>query len=378
MPEACFLPGNLAPDARPEPTALARPVESMPRPDNVYASLLARAQAERRLLSIHWELTHRCNECCTHCYLAVRPPRAGRGAELTTVECLDVLDQLADLGALYLTLSGGEPLVRQDFFTIATAARARYLALRIFSNGLAITPAVADRIADLVPLAVEVSLYGADPATHDAITRRTGSWQKTRRALTLLRARGVPVVIKTPLMRQNIAHFAAIRALATQLGARFRYDLTITRGIDGAPVPAGHRLTAAELAAFFGALDPCDPPRSDTSGPQRCAIGQSSLLLAPDGTVYPCTEVRMAAGNVRTQHLRAIWEEAPLWGEVVALRDAELPACRGCTVAHLCRRCHGIARAETGSFTGAPAVACRAAWARGGGMRGWQGEGMAG
>lgn len=358
MSEGCTLPGDRAHGAPP-----ASPVPYSPA--NPYATLLARAQAERRLLAVHWELTHRCNERCTHCYLPVRAARAGRSDELTTAECLDVLNQLAGLGVLHLTFSGGEALVRQDFFTIATAARAHRFAVRLFSNGLAITPRMADRIAALHPLAVEISLYGADAATHDAITRRAGSWRQTLCAFSLLHARGVPLVMKTPLMRQNVVQYAALQALAAQLGARFRYDLTITGSIDGGPAPPEHRLTGTELAAFFRTAGPTEHPRGESRGPRRCAVGQSSLLLGPDGTVYPCPEIRMAAGNVRTERLRAIWEEAPLWHALAALRNADLPACRGCAVADLCRRCHGIALAETGTLTGAPAVTCREAWARG-------------
>ena len=368
MPEACYLPGNRAPDARPvQPTTT---LPDVPTRDvaNPYAALLARAQAERRLLAVHWELTHRCNERCTHCYLPVRPPHPPPAGELTTAECLDVLEQLADLGVLHLTFSGGEALVRQDFFTLAAAARARRFALRIFSNGLAITPAIADRIGALHPLAVEISLYAADAATHDAITRRPGSWRRTLAAFGLLRKRNVPVVMKTPLMRQNVAQYAALEALATQFGARFRYDLTITGGIEGRPAPPHHRLTGAELAAFYRSIGPTGRTRDQLSGPRRCAIGQSSLLIGPDGAVYPCPEIRIAAGNVRTERLRIIWEEAPLWRELATLRDADLPACRGCVVADLCRRCHGIALAETGSLTGAPAVTCREAWGRRAGM----------
>ena len=363
MSQGRTLSGDRAHDVAPAPHPHA--ITGAPaNPANPYATLLARAQAERRLLAVHWELTHRCNERCTHCYLTVRAPRAGRSDDLTTAECLDVLDQLAGLGVLHLTFSGGEALVRQDFFTIAAAARTRRLAVRLFSNGLAITPRIADRIAALDPLAVELSLYAADAATHDALTQRPGAWARTRQACELLHARGVRTVLKSPIMRENVTQLQALQALATELGAHFRYDLTITRGIDGTTAPLRHRLTGDELAAFVRATEPVPRPPAPGAGPQRCAVGQRALLLAPDGTVYPCPELRLPAGNVRTQPLRSIWETAPLWNELAALRTAELSACRGCAVAQRCRRCHGIALAETGTLTGAPAVACREAWAR--------------
>ena len=115
---------------------------------------------------------------------------AGRACpgELTTAECLHVVDQLADLGVFNLALSGGEILVRRDLFEIAEYARSKRFLLRLFTNGTLIKPANADRIAALHPFAVEISVYGADAATHDAITQCPGSFAATLRALHLLAA----------------------------------------------------------------------------------------------------------------------------------------------------------------------------------------------
>ena len=99
---------------------------------NTYSQIVARTRQEHRLFNVLWELTYRCNQRCSHCYLDVLPPGADVAGELTTEECLRVIDALADLGALNLTLSGGEILARRDFFTIAGHARARRFLLRLF------------------------------------------------------------------------------------------------------------------------------------------------------------------------------------------------------------------------------------------------------
>src|SRR5260370_36284162 len=64
-------------------------------------------------LAIHLDVTYRCNERCVHCYL----DHDDHG-EMSTAEIEDVLDQLAEAGTFFLTLSGGEVLVRRDFFGI--------------------------------------------------------------------------------------------------------------------------------------------------------------------------------------------------------------------------------------------------------------------
>src|SRR5207249_773565 len=88
---------------------------SMPAP----TGSVERARAALAPLHVLLELTYRCNVRCVHCYLA------GDEREMTLDELTPVLDDLAAAGCLILTLSGGEPLLRRDFFDVAEAARAR-------------------------------------------------------------------------------------------------------------------------------------------------------------------------------------------------------------------------------------------------------------
>ncbi|PYU41972.1 MAG: heme d1 biosynthesis radical SAM protein NirJ, partial [Acidobacteria bacterium] len=75
--------------------------------------LISRTVEKHRPLSVHFDLTYRCNERCVHCYLD-----HDNHGELTTAECLQVLDDLARSGALFLTFSGGEIFLRPDLYEI--------------------------------------------------------------------------------------------------------------------------------------------------------------------------------------------------------------------------------------------------------------------
>ena len=176
-----------------------------------YSRIVSKLLRQHRLLSVHWELTYRCNETCTHCYLDVFKPNATVAGELSTEQVVDGLDQCAAMGALNVTFSGGEALVRQDFFEIAEHARRKRFAVRIFTNGILVTPKLADRIAALNPVMVEVSLYAADAQTHETITMRRRSWELTVRALRLLHERGIHTQVKTPLMHENVRQLNALR-----------------------------------------------------------------------------------------------------------------------------------------------------------------------
>lgn len=337
-----------------------------PPSGNYLKYLEGQTQKRHRLLSAHWELTYRCNEKCVMCYLDVFAPGAHVPGELTTRECLEIVDQLAELGVLNLTLSGGEILVRRDLFEIAEYARSKRFLLRLFTNGILIKPEIADRIANLHPYAVEISLYSTHPELHDQITRLKHSWELTTRAVRLLRERDIRVVLKTPLMRENVRELDALRALARELGAQFKYDPTITPKDSGSLEPLKHRLTQEDLVWLFRQQVEPEAWVNRRIAPNQgtCGIALNAVAIDPYGNVFPCLQTRRNAGNLRQKSLRSIWQESPVWQELSHLTLDELPVCRTCELRNLCVRCHGLAQAEDGDLTAPALVNCREALAR--------------
>lgn len=339
---------------------------SRPEAVNVYNQIVAETQKRHRLLTVQWELTYRCNEKCTHCYLDVFAPGADVPGELSTAECLRIIDEMAEMGVLNLTLSGGEILVRRDFFEIAQYARSKKFLLRLFTNGILITPALADRIAALHPYMVELSLYSTQAQVHDRITRLNRSWELSTRAFRLLRERNIRTMMKTPLMRENYDELDALKALATDLGAQFKYDITITPKDTGGLEPLQHRMTYPQLVAMM--RKEIEPElyigRVVDDDHRTCGISMNALAIDPYGNVYPCLQVRSNAGNVRERSLRQVWEASPVWKEVGSLTMGELPVCRTCELRTLCVRCHGLALAEDGDLRAPATVNCREALAR--------------
>lgn len=337
-----------------------------PESPNLYSKLLTETGRQHRLLSAHWELTYRCNEKCTHCYLDVFAPHVDVPGELTTSECFRVIDELAAAHVLNLTFSGGEILVRRDFFDIAEYAHSKKFLLRLFTNGIMVTPGIADRIAALHPYAVETSLYSSDPETHDGITQLKHSWELTVRSLRLLRERGVRTVAKTPLMRENVHEFRELEAFVHALGAQFRFDTTITPKDSGDLSPLSHRVSYDELVAFM--RDQIDPSlwvgRTIGQDARTCGISLNALAIDPYGNVFPCLQTRFNAGNLRDKPLLEIWQSSNVWEQVGHLTVGELPVCRTCELRSLCVRCHGLALAETGDLRAPAMVNCQEALAR--------------
>src|SRR3972149_6235349 len=158
-----------------------------------YERLILTASRAHIPISVLFEVTHRCNLGCDHCYLTEGPvgrPKPTR-EELTLEEIRPVLDQLAEAGTLFLTLSGGEGVMRRDFLQIRAHARSRGFSVTVFTTGTLLTPETATELVDLHPLSVEVSIYSARPEVHDRIPRLPRTRARSLRALRFLKERGV-------------------------------------------------------------------------------------------------------------------------------------------------------------------------------------------
>ncbi len=161
-----------------------------------------------------WELTLRCNLRCVHCGSSAGGPR---GAELSTEECLALVEQLADLECQLVSLSGGEPTLRDDWETIAAALDRRGVLVNMVSNGTLIDDELARRMKDSALCNVAVSLDGPRDV-HEQI-RGEGTFDRTVGGLEALARHGVQTAVMLTANKLNHHRLEETRQIAIELGA---------------------------------------------------------------------------------------------------------------------------------------------------------------
>ncbi|MHB0970747.1 MAG: radical SAM protein [Thermoanaerobaculia bacterium] len=219
-------------------------------------------------------------------------------------------NDLRTLGALHVTLTGGEPLAHPQFFEIACAAAERHFAITIFTNGSRIDSSTAAQLATLNPFVVELTLHGATAAVHDTTTARSGSYAAVISAIAHLCDAGVRVRVKTVLTSINELELEPMIALASALRVSFSVDPNVTPRDDGSTDPLRFRASPeARLRAFTWARSLGELPQAQrTFGEANCALGEKTLAIDPEGNVYPCMQWRASAlGNVRHTPLVELW-----------------------------------------------------------------------
>ena len=314
-----------------------------------------------RPLSAMIELSDRCNEVCVHCYQV-----QGQKGEMDTEQVFALLSELASAGVLLLTLSGGEVLLRKDFFEIAERARELGFALRIFTNGLLVDAEVARRFAALSVQTVEISVYSPVAETHDFVTGVAGSFDKTIAGIRALRSHDVPVVMKSPLMSVNAHQVDAYQQLANELGARMNLtpgDLTAREGgtVEPSQFNADEDGVRALTARFVH--ETRVPAGSRDPDSRSCGAGQG-VHVEPDGQIRPCTMLDLDLGHVSEGLGRGAENPNPALSGLLSLRFRDLHGCRECDLAPYCGRCYAQALVETGDALGPHPSACKSARAR--------------
>ena len=183
------------------------------------------------LANVVWEFTLECNLNCLHCGSSAGMKRSD---ELTTAEAEKVCHGLKRTGCHGITLMGGEPLLREDFWHIAALIRSLGMELTIITNGTVYNQETFPQLKSLNPLTMGISVDAAGPELHDQIRDRKGSFDKTIAFMNTALKEELPVTVITTVHKMNLKELTAIRELL--LGRNVVWQLQVA-GSEGRRFP---------------------------------------------------------------------------------------------------------------------------------------------
>lgn len=321
-------------------------------------------------LKLQWHITERCNLRCAHCY-----QETYSGKELEFQELLIVIEQFKDLLNLmqargHITITGGEPFIRQDFMDILEVISASNFSFAILTNGSFIDTNMARRLRNLMPEFVQVSIEGTK-STHDSI-RGAGNFDRTVKAVKHLVHEHIRTFISFTAHRENFREFSEVARLSRELKvARLWADRLIPQGGGVAKV----MLTPEETREFFEIMN--QERKNSRRGffrkteiamhralqflvaggePYHCTAGETLITVQPNGDLFPCRRMPIRIGNLMETPLVELYFRSELFH---ALRTRAIEECRGCFYSALCR---GGLRCLSYAMTGDPFRADPGCW----------------
>lgn len=317
------------------------------------------------------ELTERCNLRCRHCYIH-NPARDQevRSKELTTQQWFRIFDELADAGCLWMTWTGGEILLRQDFVDLYRYAKAKGFLIVLFTNGTLLTDELVALFRDWYPHYVEITLYGASAETYESVTGVWGAFEHCISSIEALREADVPLRLKTVVMTLNRHDLQAMYDYATGLGLEFRHDGVLRPTFYGRDI-RDLRLSPEEVVsldfvrpdaastfvtAYERALDVAEANQSSGRRLYNCGAGFRSFHVDPYGQLTACHMMRAPSYDLTAGTFEEGWDS--FLEAVRATTVSKDFACLDCELVGLCQRCAAFSLQENDDPESAVAYTC--------------------
>lgn len=329
----------------------------------------------------NFELTARCNFNCPMCYVHLSNEQVeARGGELSAQQWLQIAKAAKDRGMIFALLTGGEPLLRKDFFEIYDGMREMGLMISINTNGFLLKGKILEHFLENPPFRFNISLYGGSNETYRHMCGLP-AYDQVKENIRALRQAGIDVSLNLSITPYNRCDLAKIYADAVELDVNVKassYMYPPIRINDG-QFGCGNRLSAEDAAACavewdllrfskeeFDARarnmvnlmvekqDGC--PVEEGEG-VRCRAGSSSFWMTWNGVMTPCGMMTTPVAYPLQVGFDAAWEQIRSQTSRI-----HTPAqCVSCEYKEVCGSCAAVCLTETGSFDAVPEYMCKKA-----------------
>lgn len=311
-----------------------------------------------------FELTPRCNLSCEMCYIRMSTAEeAIMGTELTTEEWLFRGKQAVDAGMVYLLITGGEPLLREDFTDIYTSMAKMGVIMSLNTNATLVSENVVKCFVEHPPERINVTLYGASADTYEKVCGNAAGYRAAFQGVRMLKDSGLPVCINTTFTRNNATDMEDIVAFAkknnipirmtsylfppVRCGRKENSTCVLTpeehgklgAAFDSITMDSNRRQRRAEILANISADAVAQPQESRAA---KCMAGRSAFWITWDGHMLPCGMLPHLGTSLRKANFTQIWTD---FGQTI--KAQMLPEkCSSCAKKILCPVCIAVTQSQ--------------------------------
>jgi putative heme d1 biosynthesis radical SAM protein NirJ2 len=315
-------------------------------------------------LIISWNTTNACNLSCRHCY---RDAGVRAGEELSTAEGLGLIDEIAGAGFKIMIFSGGEPLMREDIYTLVEHAVKKGLRPVFGTNGTLIDSGRAAALKKAGAAAVGISLDSTDALRHDQFRGLEGAWQRAVEGMAACYGAGLPFQLHTTVMDWNYGEIEELTDFALKAGAVAHHIFFLVPAGRGVSIESESldaeryenllvRILEKQKQVNIELKPTCAPQFMriarqmgiETRFSRGCLAGTAYCIISPVGNVQPCAYLDICAGNVRERPFSEIWRDSPVFGRLRSMQYSG--GCGVCRYRKICGGCRARAMYYHGDY----------------------------
>ena len=327
---------------------------------------------------VAWETTRRCNLSCVHCRAAAEDH--DYPDELDTEASFRLLDQIREVGEPIIILTGGEPLMREDIFEIASYGTSIGLRMVMAPNGTMITRENARKMKASGIKRISISLDGSTKESHDTFRGVEGAYEGALNGIALAKEAGLDFQINSVITKTTLDEIPKILALAEDLGAVAHHIFLLV------PTGRGKYITDQEIDAaeyektlnwFYDQREKTSLQLKATCAPhyyrilrQRakeegkkvsfdthgldavtrgCLAGTGFCFISHTGKVQTCGFLDVECGDITTTPFKEVWEDSEVFNRLRKVDNYE-GKCGACEYTRVCGGCRARAYEATGNY----------------------------
>lgn len=312
-----------------------------------------------------FELTQRCNFGCEMCYVHDCKQKTD---PLSAEDWLRLAQQAKDAGTVFLLLTGGEPLLRDDFEQIYRALAKMGFVISINTNG-SLLEKYAALFDELPPTRINVSLYGADNQSYNKLCKNE-AFDKVLSSVKKMKELGISMRFNAIFTPANISEYKKIADISKELSiplkpTTYSYPpVRLDKKIDGL------RFSPEEAAEYIHQIDEYRfdkefwqgrlkklllLPEGPKENKIRCRSGRASFWITADGLMRPCGMMPEPDAKPLESGFEKAWRDIKAATEKIRLPEE----CLACRYSGICNVCAAMCKAETGDFGKTPQYICR-------------------
>lgn len=329
---------------------------------------ISKWEEERRLCSVHFELTPKCNFKCIHCYLQ----HVHSETQLSFERIIDILDILYDQGVLFITFTGGEIFLRDDFLDIYMYAKKRGFLIELFTNASLINDQAIKIMAEYPPILVDVSLYGACEETYKKITGISNMFDKVISNCRKMVDYNIRIALKSPILTLSFPEIEEMKEIAKSMSVPFRASFDITPTIENDMSTKAYQIPY-DAVLKYEYDDFIDHEIKESVGPQiaysarnsnlvyRCKIGKTSCVIDYNGRLCPCMKLKHKGVLITKESFSETWNG---FTEIQGMKASSNYKCIQCPAYDYCDICPAEMESLYGSAEYIDDAFCKVAFAR--------------
>lgn len=301
------------------------------------------------------EITQHCNFKCKHCYNFDRSkpmPDNIKNNHMTPAEIINAIDQVAELGSLYVNISGGEALLHPHIEDFIKRIRNHHMEPRLKTNGIMLTEKKLKQLHLVGLNSVDISLYGQDDETYLNFTGFKNGYSKTITAIKSCKGLNIEINVNIILRSDNAHQLEAMIKACESIGVNYQVSTETTERYDKTLGAREYEITNEQFEALL--LGPYGHffMVNNSEKALQCACARSVCGIGSNGDVYPCIGAPIKSGNLKEKKLADIWKNSEELNKIRNLKEENFNECMKCDYIEYCDRSSGTCHVNGNSYTG--------------------------